>query len=451
MSDYCHYCNYFDDEEEYICDRTNPNVCKPCQKLRELETKIRETRKMLVGLANERQKLKEEANRIHDRIVHRLPFEVVADIFEMCLPQDVMNIDLHRANRYTISAPFILSAVCKLWRTITHSTPQLWKNLLLCGGEGTEEKSYFPLPDTNIVEEWIQRAGAYPLSISLCMRREERSIIRADEPSLTMNIIGILNRHSDRWSQLKYEGPSYLLSYFRNDEDLPQLRQLRIDAFHIYGSLDGDQRTLKLRPSQLNALTLRSLVLDVGAFNWQELEKLDIGPTLLSHCFAILQKGSQLIRCIFRYLSKGEFCFPPPQIIFHQKIQHLEITESPWYKDIIENLACPSLKKLVLSSNRPDTMQVIADFLMRSDCALESFSLETEHMSESDIFLLYQAMPTLQHLCIYASRASSPPIGRILFSSLAEFSITNGKREPLYLPFLNSLKLDEDIQFDLSH
>lgn len=55
--------------------------------------------------------------------INRMPFEVISYIFALSLPR--------RFGAYSDfeSAPLILGAVCRMWRDIAWSTPQLWNRI----------------------------------------------------------------------------------------------------------------------------------------------------------------------------------------------------------------------------------------------------------------------------------------------------------------------------------
>lgn len=203
---------------------------------------------MLVGLVSERQKLKEQVNHHHDRLIHRLPPEVVADIFAFCIPADATDIDLQHItfdSRHVIRAPLIIAAVCRHWRTIAHSAPQLWQTLFLC----PLTSSSHSFPQRQSIQKWIDRAGSLPLSISLHVSHEDMHD--------GIHITPVLNRCANRWLKFKYAGHSELLKYLTGDgQDLSQLRTLHLmDFFHC--STTG----LNLHPQRLHSLSISRIQL----------------------------------------------------------------------------------------------------------------------------------------------------------------------------------------------
>jgi hypothetical protein len=213
-SSHCQCCDFLVDDA-YQCNLADPRICGPCQQISDLDTKIKETKMALLDLRNARLKLKEQANHNHDHLSHRLPPEIAAYIFEFCLPDDVLDIAVYKIQksnaakytRYTFCAPYILSAVCRRWRTIVHSTPRLWDTLLL---RFQALGSRFS-PTPHLVKDWIARAGQLPLSVSLYMAD---ALTCEEAQGNAIEIINVLNEcPSIRW--LKYKGPRSFAKIFK--------------------------------------------------------------------------------------------------------------------------------------------------------------------------------------------------------------------------------------------
>ncbi|KAJ7892597.1 hypothetical protein B0H13DRAFT_1478966, partial [Mycena leptocephala] len=86
----------------------------------------------------------------------QLPHDVVQEIFLTCLPS-------HRnAVMSPSEAPLLLGPVCYGWRAIVLSTPILWSSLHI----HLNFVLYSP-QRISAVAEWLARAGACPLSLSV--------------------------------------------------------------------------------------------------------------------------------------------------------------------------------------------------------------------------------------------------------------------------------------------
>ncbi|KAF9475117.1 hypothetical protein BDN70DRAFT_275101 [Pholiota conissans] len=444
MSDFCHYCNYQARGVEFLCNPSASSACAPCQTLSEIDQKIKETRRMLIGLAKERQELKKQANHNHDRIIHHLPLEVASKIFELSMPWDVEKLDIPRASKYAISAPFILSSVCRRWRDIAHSTPQLWANLIICD----RNPHFCTLPAPSIVEDMIVRARNFPLSIIFY------GIYESNQAVAIRKIIYLLARHSKRWADFRYEGPSQLLSYLpTDDEDLPLLRRLHLTVTHGSG-VDVNKTSFNLRVRRLNALSITGVRLEADNLDWNNLQKLELSLRPQHECFEALMRAPNLTRCILRQIPYTFSQFHPKVPIRRPSLQHLEITDGYFYQFILKSFIYPSLSTLVLGSNKIafKPIPLIVEYINKSECALESLSLLNTEVVDSDIGALCNGIPTLQYLQISLSNTSSTEAAGILSAHLAEFFVIDGRKKPRYLPDLRSLILtmSKDLQPDWS-
>ncbi|KAF9480313.1 hypothetical protein BDN70DRAFT_877823 [Pholiota conissans] len=457
-------CNLLADVE-YQCDREGPNACDTCRKLFDIQDKIAETRLLLAGLKRESQKLSEQANHHHDRLIHRLPPEITSNIFEFCIPDNIMDLKFGDPDKpvpeYTVSAPLVLSAVCRKWRAIAHSTPQIWRAIpLICPPNSYSDNE--PLFKDTLVEEWIGRSGRLPLSINFYSSTSEKVFWTEDGPDSTIQAvvktIEVLNSVSHRWLNLRYSGSNSLLSYFSSDEqDLPQLRTLDVsldndDPNHGPGSIG-----LNFKATNLKSLsTSGAQRVSTSYLDWNRLTELTMDFSPLSDCFQALQLAPSLAMCVFRCCTaSASVSFfddtpPPENPITHPKIQHLQIAgyDSSLYRNVFDRLSCPSLKSVILGdtdfgSHQTLDSRPVVEFLKRSGCSLETLIFIDTCISDPNIAALFEATPTLQSLSIrYSYYFNFPP--ETFLDCLAESSLVNGRREPRYLPCLSSLTLEGD-------
>ncbi|THU96185.1 hypothetical protein K435DRAFT_664919, partial [Dendrothele bispora CBS 962.96] len=97
--------------------------------------------------------------------IRRIPNEILAEVFVMCLPQSVQS-SIYYPSTGVDKAPLIFTRVCKTWRTVSLSTPRLWCQLSF----------HIPHDLTNVelwqaqqhgIDLWLQRSGDLPLSLSI--------------------------------------------------------------------------------------------------------------------------------------------------------------------------------------------------------------------------------------------------------------------------------------------
>ncbi|KAH9477158.1 hypothetical protein JR316_0011075 [Psilocybe cubensis] len=88
--------------------------------------------------------------------IHRLPLEVLALMFELCVGKDEQ--DNHLVEIYEV---FPLGAVCKTWRYTAWTTASLWTRLRFKFGSRTTESK------VQLAMEWLMRSGELPLDVYL--------------------------------------------------------------------------------------------------------------------------------------------------------------------------------------------------------------------------------------------------------------------------------------------
>ncbi|KAM6495447.1 hypothetical protein JOM56_008153 [Amanita muscaria] len=115
---------------------------------------------------------------------HRLPCEIIAEIFVLCLPdiKDVFN--------SKNAAPMLLCNVSSSWRSLAFSIPRLWNELSILISD-PEVEVYLAM-----AESWIARSGKLPLNLRLHARANLRNTYGPDMVQAHLNTFF---RHASRW------------------------------------------------------------------------------------------------------------------------------------------------------------------------------------------------------------------------------------------------------------
>ncbi|KAJ7189030.1 hypothetical protein C8R46DRAFT_935250 [Mycena filopes] len=125
--------------------------------------------------------------------VRRLPTELLAEIFDMCAPEDqkIMSTTTPTQEIERISKNYLLqlAQVCSHWRSVAMETPNLWSLIVL------DTDLWDRLPQSsrtllNLVASSLQRGGECPLTLHIAVdhgNRNDRSILE------------LLSGHSHRW------------------------------------------------------------------------------------------------------------------------------------------------------------------------------------------------------------------------------------------------------------
>ncbi|KAJ7166293.1 hypothetical protein C8R43DRAFT_985403 [Mycena crocata] len=134
-----------------------------------------------------------------------LPPEIVSEIFLCFLPPYP-----DRPPFAGLLSPLLLCQICRHWRLISLSTPNLWQAITI----RTSSPSIRYERHTELLQHWLSRARASPFSVSLqCLRPE---------------MIAIIVAYCGQWEDVEIEAPFHCLPL--NQGDMPLLRRLRISA-----------------------------------------------------------------------------------------------------------------------------------------------------------------------------------------------------------------------------
>ncbi|KAK1216429.1 hypothetical protein PQX77_020949 [Marasmius sp. AFHP31] len=129
----------------------------------------------------------------------RFPEDIWREVFVQILP------DTHLPTRNTAEAPLSLTSICRSWRDIALSTPQLWNSIHLflpSPPQDLDEDDFAPLLEARKegLKLWLARSGSLPLTISLAM-----GSFPIERPSLWYSyseITKLIAGYSRRWLSL---------------------------------------------------------------------------------------------------------------------------------------------------------------------------------------------------------------------------------------------------------
>ncbi|KAF8893720.1 hypothetical protein CPB84DRAFT_1848618 [Gymnopilus junonius] len=90
-------------------------------------------------------------------LLDRFPVEIVSHIFNLCLEPPEACDDWTPADKV---APFVLSSVCRSWRSVTQNTPQLWNTIFISFNSPEKVALH-----AQLTREWLARSKQVPLSV----------------------------------------------------------------------------------------------------------------------------------------------------------------------------------------------------------------------------------------------------------------------------------------------
>ncbi|KAJ7773858.1 hypothetical protein B0H16DRAFT_1362792 [Mycena metata] len=145
------------------------------------------------------------------------PPEILQEIFAACMPTR------HDAIMHSSQMPLVLGRVCRIWRSLSLSTPVLWSSMHVVVPAADDVASALVRERCDALQLWVDRSGHCPLSISVFVPYSFEKNLRP--------FVDVIIPYSHRWKSLK------LLPATREDlpvmwnltpEDVPILEVLEI-------------------------------------------------------------------------------------------------------------------------------------------------------------------------------------------------------------------------------
>ena len=370
--------------------------------------------------------------------VRRLSRDVLGMIFGHCLAT-------HRNPIMSASeAPILLTHICRNWRSIALSTPQLWSRLYIpimpvVPIDCSEVIRYAIERDrrmevrTKEVRRWLRLSAACPLAITL---------MPAVDPVPHPPLLDAIIETSRRWQQLelgflspKSDIMSRLISL--SPDDLCMLRELRIRS--LDSMIDLHTQDLRCNSGLLTAQGLRSISITdayhIYGFltrlppNWKNLNRLFINsPISLGVAHSILIYCCKLVTCLLHVqvtqaYRNGIGVIPDapltPSSCILPRLTFLSLRgDRISCSQLFSSIRAPSLQILDLRENYPSEFEdsSFLNFLQNINC-LETLRVDHALLTESNVLKYYTLVPSVTHLVLGRSRKQLETYGSGKFSS----------------------------------
>ncbi|KAJ7159450.1 hypothetical protein C8R46DRAFT_956671 [Mycena filopes] len=332
----------------------------------------------------------------------RLPFELTSKIFVHCTTDSS---DLH-------SAPLLLGWVCRHWRSIALSCPELWssftKVIRVDKSLDVAPSRYTALSE--LLQIWLARSATLPLTLTL----HYHGIRIRPTPA---PIHSLLLQHADRWEHLDLGLPhSDLVQLFQTfTGTFPSLQTLSIGIPH-----HGDPTPPLAFGPLRSSILLRSLAVNFHCIQpsrceipWTNLTTFHGQELSLTAALEILRLSPSLRDCHMTL---------PPNIrepsTSHTPLRLPELRaltiDSDEGSAFLPYLTLPVLQHLSCPYLDHTRIQHILDFLSRSLCPLTSLSTLVMYLDELDFAALFTALPHLAELNLTLGIDSPMPVVSLL-------------------------------------
>ncbi|KAK7038174.1 hypothetical protein R3P38DRAFT_539183 [Favolaschia claudopus] len=336
------------------------------------------------------------------RRVLALPLEVLAEIFEHCLPA------VEFVSPDPATAPLVLCDVCHHWRVVALTTPMLWSSLSIDMEflDETHWDAYVYLYQT-----WLSRAQQAPLTLSI----QNLALLRHSQ--YLHPVLQAIARMSAQWRTIEFdptEDDTQLL--FLNEEATSPHFPLLEKVSYINTESDW-QSTLASRLSnapRLRELCTNSFPLTLPEdFPWAQINTFETRHATLSSCFYVLDRAVNLVQGTFR-IWIDDVDAVPTSVATLDHLEALSIDASPHDDEpffiptqatplsVLRHLKTPALKHLILRHDpfepHPADISPFFSWQSRSAAQLQSLELCRVPASGDTLISCLKVVPSLTQL-----------------------------------------------------
>ncbi|KAF8902433.1 hypothetical protein CPB84DRAFT_1776068 [Gymnopilus junonius] len=375
--------NLMSDYDPAKCAIDDGHPCGKCQELGEIQADIRRAYDLLKISAQKRRGVKGKINQVHDHLIRRLPPELISRIFKTRiessddLAQDTIENSgapirqLPWLSEVDLSAPLILSAVCRGWRQIAFSTPDLWTTVVIY----LKPRDIHPSAQHMLqLTQWLDRSKDLPLDIFIL------------EPSYAfeatyLKLFDVIKAYVDRWQSLTLTSGSKTWRKLLGDGTFTLPKTSVLEHLHLR------RLSLSVLPVQLdyylsNITMVTMEYASVSDFfevihHCPKLRKLDVNVM-------IWDDNPESLRLEFP--------------ILHGSLEFLRLCAfEEHFKFLLDHLVLSSLNCIVLSfrSGRDSSFPAdkLISFLIRSKCPIQTFELwdlDGLHITDSQLIAILE-------------------------------------------------------------
>jgi hypothetical protein len=369
--------------------------CLACKEDVELEQKIQE-------LQGRRRNIRKDMNANHDPFVLKLPPELGSRIFLLSMTERDTNEVNQR--KMGLPTPFLLGAICRGWRQLARSTPELWTRLAFSLSGFVE-----PIKILHLVTDWLERSGSLPLRLKVSYRPAD-VMPNSNFPIARVGfipIMDILNQHSERWCEINFSIPS---EWFCGSSPPKNLRKLSVSTPDKWRRIKDTRFKMNTKPSPMY-VTVHGIPLNAVNIALDNLVHLDLLNTNFDGVLQVIRDAPLLEICSLSALSPNSPSIPSETIIRHSHIRTLELSwiDTAIFTELINSLELPSLESWEVSSAGNIIAADAISFLKRSASGLKRLNLwQHEAPTVEDFESFLQAASHLQRLSVMGSSDTFP-------------------------------------------
>ncbi|KIM48511.1 hypothetical protein M413DRAFT_80310 [Hebeloma cylindrosporum] len=365
-------------------------------------------------------------NAKHDPFILKFPPEISSHIFFHAMDASSYS-DLKK-----VPTSILLGSVCRGWRLLARSTPELWSTLSFSLAKPSRQPE--GLSQLQAVTDWMQLSGGVPLILRVFKYWGGDPVSQ----EVWKPVIDVLNQHSGRWHQVLLQLPPPFFQHFCGIAAPTMLYDL-----HVVGSYYDVPPYFKLhsRPSPTR-LTISHFPVSTFDIVWDNLTFLHMTLIVFDGCIEAIQQAPFLESCSITLYWMKLLPSIPKITVRLTRLRTLSLSRFPieLHRSFLEILELPSLQAYRHQSAGNDfTVDNVISLLNRSGTDLKQLTLDVHAPRVEEIRKLLIAVPHLENLYLDFCCSYNDATIQELFDNLCSSPSVGGT--PEFLPVLQSLTI----------
>lgn len=321
-----------------------------------------------------------------------------------------------------LAAPWILTQVCRYWRSLAVVAPELWCSFAI----DTEHMNH---SIAQMMSTWISRSGNLPLTVALAIAPDEEGTLDEDA---CRSAFAVLAQYIHRWKDIHFTWSGHdlcpLADPLRHGQiSTPLLEAFSLDTTMFSNGVEGPHIEAYIRRVLQDAPRLHTFVwfdTDIErrtVADWRHLSlpgarlhtlnlDCDLSPEeivgLLAQC-PVLDCADLSVAIPFNSLCEV------PQALTHATLRQLHLQFTDQVTRLFDLLTLPALHDLRVSDFSNDTTdwhhEPFLNFLQRSNCALASLALSLwVNFTQETLLRTLAGLPSLEYLYVEDQKCTPP-------------------------------------------
>ncbi|KAJ7665712.1 hypothetical protein B0H17DRAFT_1210834 [Mycena rosella] len=331
----------------------------------------------------------------------RTPPEILQQIFTGCFDTRFP----HPQPFSSAEAPLLLCGVCRLWRALAISTPELWAHISVSIGRHTPETVK---PSPHLVKNWIARSGCQPITFVL-----QDLGLPSSCPDIANDLLKIFLPQIHRWQSVTLILPNHDFPASLTALEIPfgraSLLQIAKFEFGVETGLGlnaeipqiGGLSRILGSSSQLHTLYWRNdlYTLEFIEVRWAQLTVVDLVPLWrpMSQIIDVMRKAP--LRSLSAFIADASGHVAAPLVLPDLLILWIgtEVDLSPLFRQ----LTLPSLQNINVFCANPVIPQTeVVRCIARSGCLVNTAILKSLRIPKAELITFLRSSPSLRLLDI---------------------------------------------------